>query len=131
MSLYKTVFLADDDSDDREIFMDAIKAIDNTVRFISAKNGSVALETLQADIIEKPEIIFLDLNMPFMNGKELLREIKKIDSLRDIPVIMYSTFFAEEDIREFKRLGASHFILKPSQISTLITSLNSVLMKKW
>ncbi|MEJ0057712.1 MAG: response regulator [Bacteroidota bacterium] len=96
MSLYKTVFLADDDSEDREIFMEAVKSVDSSVRFMSASNGAIALQTLQNDILERPDLIFLDLNMPILDGKQLLSELKKNDGLRNIPVIMYSTFLVKK-----------------------------------
>ena len=131
MALYKTVFIADDDSEDREIFMEAVKSVDSSVRFMSANNGAVALQTLQNDILEKPDLIFLDLNMPIVNGRQLLGELKKIEELRKIPVIMYSTFFGESDLAEFNRLGASYCLVKPTEFDILISSLRNILTTKW
>lgn len=131
MSLYKTVFLADDDADDREIFMDAIHEVDGSIECRFASNGEMALQTLDNDILQKPELIFLDLNMPKVNGKELLRELKQVESLRDIPVIMYSTFFTEKDREEVKRLGAVHCLIKKTKFSELSDSLRDILAKIW
>lgn len=131
MTLYKTVFLADDDADDRDIFMDAVKEIDHSIECLFAVNGEVALQTLGNDILEKPELIFLDLNMPKINGKQLLRQLKQIDGLVHIPVIMYSTFFTETDIEEVKKLGAVYCLIKKTKFSDLSESLKEILQRKW
>ena len=131
MTLYKTVFLADDDEDDRDIFMDAIRDVDGSIECRFASNGEMALQTLDNDILQKPELIFLDLNMPKINGKQLLRELKKVDGLRDIPVIMYSTFFTEKDREEVQNLGAVFCLIKKTKFSELSNSLRDILAKPW
>lgn len=131
MTLYKTVFLADDDADDRDIFMDAIHEVDGSIECLFAPNGEAALQTLDNDILQKPELIFLDLNMPKVNGKQLLRELKQVDSLRGIPVIMYSTFFTEKDREEVEKLGAVHCLIKKTKFSELSNSLRDILTRAW
>jgi len=131
MTLYKTVFLADDDADDREIFMDAIHEVDESIDCLFASNGEAALQTLDNDILQKPELIFLDLNMPKVNGKQLLRELKQVDGLRHIPVIMYSTFFTAKDREEVEKLGAVHCLIKKTKFSELSNSLRDILTKAW
>jgi CheY-like chemotaxis protein len=129
MYSYKSIFLADDDVQDQEIFMEAINLVDNTIKLFSAPDGVAALQTLSVG--QKPDLIFLDVNMPLLNGKQLLAELKKIDSLRKIPVIMYSTFFGEKDIQEIQKLGAAHHLLKPASFDLLVNSLQAILGKKW
>lgn len=131
MTLYKTVFLADDDEDDREIFLDAIHDVDGSIECRFAPNGEVALQTLDNDILQKPELIFLDLNMPKINGKQLLRELKQVKGLQDIPVIMYSTFFTEKDREEVQKLGAVHCLIKKTKFSELRNSLREILATTW
>ena len=131
MTLYKTVFLADDDADDRDIFMDAIKEIDKSIECLFATNGELALQTLGNDILEKPELIFLDLNMPKINGKQLLRQLKQIEGLVNIPVIMYSTFFTDADVEEVKELGAVYCLIKKTKFSDLSDSLKEILQRTW
>jgi CheY-like chemotaxis protein len=78
-----------------------------------------------------PDLIFLDMNMPKLNGKQVLREIKKTRSLASIPVIMYSTSFAPRDIEEIKELGAVFYLLKPSRFDDLCASLTKILQTDW
>jgi CheY-like chemotaxis protein len=73
-----------------------------------------------------PDYIFLDLNMPRMDGKECLKEIRKRNHLKEIPVIIFTTSAAEKDKDEAKRLGATSFITKPPLIDTLAQKLLEV-----
>jgi CheY-like chemotaxis protein len=70
-----TVFLIDDDRDDREIFMEALAEIDNSAICYTAENGLDALNKLNENLVI-PQFIFLDLNMPRMSGRECLVELK-------------------------------------------------------
>ena len=74
----KQVLLVDDDIDDHEIFCMALENLENCYKCIFAKDGIEALEILKNEEIFIPDIIFLDLNMPRMNGIDCLYEIKKI-----------------------------------------------------
>src|SRR5688572_9676915 len=94
---YKRLFIIDDDLEDQEIFTDAVKNIDESVQIFTAVNGEDALNQLQKDIIVLPDLIFLDMNMPKLNGRQVLKELKSIRSLKSILVIMYSTSFAPQD----------------------------------
>jgi CheY-like chemotaxis protein len=67
----------------------------------------------------KPDVIFLDLNMPIMSGLELLCKIKKQDILQQIPVIVFSTSQLENIIQEAKSLGAHDYISKPNNFNEL------------
>ena len=130
MNPYRVVFLADDDIDDQKIFVDAIKEVDKDIQCFCSRDGEEALKAL-SDSLPKPDLIFLDLNMPGLNGKQTLAEIKKREDLRDIPVIMYSTFFGQRDIQEIKALGAVYFLAKPTEFNKLVNSLNFVLTQEW
>lgn len=118
--------MIDDDPDDREIFALALEEIDQDYKCITASNGMDALKKL-ADPDFVPNLIFLDLNMPIMSGKQCLHEIKKITRLSEIPVIIYSTSSYAQDIEETKQLGASHFLIKPSSIRILTSCLNELI----
>lgn len=120
-----TVFLIDDDADDREIFSLALAEIDPAYTCITAKNGIDALERLSTAEI-KPDYIFLDLNMPRMNGKQCLEEIKKQTSLARIPVVIYTTSSGSWEKEQLLQMGASAFITKPSEIDQLIHSLKEI-----
>ena len=84
-------FIVDDDSDDQELFMEAVNEVDDSIKCVSASDCEEALELLKNRRMYLPDIIFLDLNMPRLNGKQCLAELKKQSHLRGIPVIIYST----------------------------------------
>ena len=122
----KNVFLVDDDKDDREIFIEALAEIDNSFKCYTAENGEDAINKLHVDSFV-PDFIFLDLNMPRMNGRECLVEIKNITRLEDIPVIIYTTSSLQKEREELVKLGASMFITKPANFRELCHSLKQVL----
>jgi len=121
----KSVLLVDDDEDDREFFLAVLETIDESIRCETAENGSVALRNL-TDGHRMPDLIFLDLNMPVMNGKQFLKEIKKHEHLENIPVIILSTSSDQATISETARLGAVDFITKPNKLSLLETRLKEI-----
>jgi CheY-like chemotaxis protein len=78
----KMILLIDDDIEDQEIFMGALKQIDQTILCLSFSDGEEALKLLQADIIAVPDLVFLDLNMPKFSGKQCLSELYKIYNIK-------------------------------------------------
>jgi CheY-like chemotaxis protein len=127
MSKTKIVLIIDDDEDDRSLFFDAVKEIDPRVKCISALDGRDALVLLRNKDITLPDYIFLDLNMPRLNGKQCLIELKKDPRLSKIPVIIYSTSKRIEDIQETKKLGAENFITKPTLFREICNAIRSVI----
>jgi CheY-like chemotaxis protein len=119
-------FLIDDDMDDQEIFAMALGEIDQSIRCMTANDGVEALETL-SDKTLVPDFIFLDINMPRMNGLECLRALKDLKHLKDTEVIMYSTTSDQRLIDKSMQFGASDFLVKPSALSTLTQKLADVL----
>jgi CheY-like chemotaxis protein len=120
-----TVFYADDDPEDCELFTEALLQIDPLIKTIIAKDGREALAYLN-NTRELPDYIFLDINMPLVNGKKCLIEIKKTPKLRSIPVVMYSTTSDTNEIQEYYKLGAHDFLIKPNNFNTLCDSLDSI-----
>jgi CheY-like chemotaxis protein len=127
----KRLFIIDDDVEDQEIFMEALKEVDPAIQCFAATSGEDAIKKLEEDMLILPDLIFLDLNMPKLNGKQVLRELKKMSSLHNIPVIMYSTSFAPRDIDEITTLGAVHHLLKPSRFDELCIALKNILSVEW
>ena len=115
----KTFFLIDDDADDSELFHEAIGAVDNSVNCCFASDGREALDVLKEKGDTVPDIIFMDINMPDMNGWQLLDRLKKEEAYRAIPVIMYSTSSQRSDAIKAKNYGALCFVTKPSNFSSL------------
>jgi CheY-like chemotaxis protein len=130
-SLYKRLFIIDDDVEDQEIFMEALKEVDSSIQCYAAISGEDAFKQIEKEIVMLPDLFFLDLNMPKLNGKQVLKEIKKNKNLVDIPVIMYSTSFAPKDIEEIKTVGAAHYLLKPSRFEDLCKALEYILRTDW
>ncbi|HEX8517362.1 MAG TPA: response regulator [Bacteroidia bacterium] len=118
-----TCFLIDDDPDDREIFCMALADLKSKVNCVHVNDGAEALERLQ-DLANIPDYIFIDMNMPRMNGKDCLVEIKKLVHMQGIPVYMYSTSADPEAVAETHRLGAAGFIVKPTSVAELTKTLN-------
>lgn len=131
MSLYNTILLVDDDDEDQEIFLDALNEVAPEIHCSFANDGEEALKMLDGDVIVKPDLMFIDLNMPKLNGKQVLMEVKKMPHLKDIPVIMYSTFFGPNDIEEITALGAAHHIVKATRFEELCSMLKDILSKSW
>ncbi|MES2133797.1 MAG: response regulator [Bacteroidota bacterium] len=122
--------LIDDDHDDSELFQLAIERTKIPVDCIVANSAIQALSLLKDDENIVPDFIFVDLNMPMMNGRECIKELKKMEKLKDAVIIVYSTSSDRQEINEMLELGASHFITKPSDISNLENALIDCLQHK-
>ena len=112
-------FLIDDDLDDQEIFLIAMQQFDTSIQCDFANDGAQAIGQLKADEANVPGCIFIDLNMPRMNGIECLEQIKELPHLKDVPVCMFSTSADPVSIAKTKALGAVDFIIKPADITAL------------
>ncbi len=94
------------------------------VGILTATNGEEALETVRKS---KPDLLLLDIQMPVMNGWEVLKAINDDPELKGIPVIVVSAFTSPEDIEQSMRLGAAGFIKKPVIMDILLSSVTSLL----
>lgn len=120
------ILLVDDDSTDRELFIDAINAVGDNFEVAEAGNGNAALEYLQqAKIL--PNLIILDLNMPVKDGRETLKELKAHSVFKSIPVCILSTSSAHFDVQYAYEEGASLFLVKPLDFNELIEMLTLLL----
>lgn len=121
-----TVLLVDDDEDDRDIFQEALAMAKPDCNLIFATNGEDALRVLKS-LQSLPDIVFLDVNMPLMDGRQLLGILKADPRFSAVPVVVYSTSSHKSELGEFFRMGASNFITKPSEFRLLISYLESIL----
>lgn len=112
------ILLAEDDADDRELFVEALATVNPSAKVAVVEDGEQLIDHLRRTI-EVPDCIFLDLNMPRKNGKECLIEIKGTERTENIPVIIYSTSLNTKDIDETFEGGASCFIRKPNSFKDL------------
>jgi len=120
-----TILHVDDDPDDSALFCEAVKEAAPSYTCLVADSAASALEIL-SDRQKIPDYIFLDMNMPKMNGLECLRLIKNDQALNHIKVIMYSTASDPAHLSEFKKLGAG-FLPKPDRFDTLVKTLIEIL----
>jgi CheY-like chemotaxis protein len=123
----KHILLIDDDQDDAELFSDAIEELRIDAVVAHFFDGNEGLEKLKRKEISVPDVIFLDVNMPHINGWDCLREIKMIAHLRKIPIVMYSTSSFDRQGVEAKDIGADAFLTKPGNFHELKAKLSSVL----
>jgi CheY-like chemotaxis protein len=122
----KRFLLIDDDGDDRALFSEALALVDPVIICDEAVDGQDALARLQSASADKPDMIFLDINLPIMNGWQFLTKLKSDETYRNIPVIMYSTSSNERDKHTAGRLGALCFITKPHAFKLLKNILGVV-----
>lgn len=114
----KIILLADDDQDDAEMFCEALADIDQNIICHCAENGDEALKMLKNQD-KNPGVVFLDLNMPIMNGWECLKQLKLEERYKDIPVIMISTSSHKNDMEAAANLGAVCYFVKPNNFNDL------------
>jgi CheY-like chemotaxis protein len=122
-----TILMADDDADDQLMAREAMEeaGLTNVLKFV--EDGEELLDYLRRtgayadpDSAPRPGLILLDLNMPRMDGREALREIKADPELRRIPVVVLTTSKSEEDILRTYDLGVNSFITKPVTFEGLV-----------
>jgi CheY-like chemotaxis protein len=124
---YSKIFHIDDDRDDIDFFIAAIEYLSDDVKCFSFTNAVKALQKLlSGELI--PDIIFLDLNMPIINGEEFLAKLQATAGLRDIPVIILSTSSDALTASRLRVGGASGFLIKPTSIKELSNLLGPYLI---
>ena len=125
MKKAKKILLIDDDIDDQLYFKDAINEISKSLECNIANNGREAIKQINGP--PPPDLIFLDLNMPVMNGYECLSFLKREDRYKNIPVVIFTTSQSVNDIEKSRKMGAELFFTKPSNFNTLCAKLDSIL----
>ena len=106
------ILLADDDDDDHFFFEDTLTKFEFNKQIEIVEDGEKLLEYLLQGKGNIPDVLFLDYNIPRKNGLECLIEIKKQTTLKDLPVIMYSTYLHEDVADSLYNQGAYFFVRK-------------------
>ena len=128
-----TILIADDDPDDRLLIKEALEEahFDCPIEFFT--DGVDLLDYLhgRGEYARRPAallpgLLFLDLNMPRMDGREALQKIKQDPHLRRIPVVVLTTSSSEEDVFRLYDLGVNSFITKPANFDTLVKIMESI-----
>lgn len=125
----KTIFLADDDADDRLLFEEALREISGETRLTMANDGQQLMTILENAL--PPDVIFLDLNMPRKNGMECLQELKQSPKLKHIPIVIFSTSTQPEMIDKVYEGGAHYYISKPKNFGVLKSIIRQILNMNW
>lgn len=128
---YILITLADDDEDDRLFFTEAFDELKINTVVNTVKNGKELLNYLNLPDSVLPNIIFLDLNMPILNGIDCLKKIKQNEKFNDIAIAIYSTSSSEKDIENTFVLGANIYIKKPNNFDDLKKILSEVVIINW
>jgi CheY-like chemotaxis protein len=115
----------DDDVDDREFFSDALRTVDPQIPCVLFENGSELLDYLE-NTKPLPDYIFLDINMPKMNGYECAQEIKSNYHSEVMQIVMYSTAFNPLDLQKFDKDGFK-YIVKQNTLTDLVQSIRNVI----
>ncbi|HOF18688.1 MAG TPA: response regulator [Phycisphaerae bacterium] len=125
----RTILLTDDDPDFRMVLRDAIELQSPDCRVVEAGDGRETLAYLahcgRDDSSPRPDMIFLDLQMPGMSGQEILKIIKSDPDLRSIPVVMMTGVDDESEKRHAAENGANSYNVKPSDPSAFVESLRA------
>jgi two-component system response regulator len=128
------ILLAEDDPDDRLFTRRALSESRVATRLTTVENGEELLHYLRHDDNDKdqdgehppPDLILLDLNMPRMDGREALREMKSDPELRRIPVVVLTTSEADQDVLQSYDLGVNAFMTKPVSFNELAEAMDSL-----
>lgn len=124
------ILLVEDNADDVELTIEALHDSKVVNRINVARDGIEALDFLHKRgafaNAPAPDLIFLDLNMPRMNGREVLAQIKNDDRLRSIPVIVLTTSSAEEDIYRSYNLQAAAYVVKPVDFERFVNVVKAI-----
>lgn len=112
------ILLADDDADDCMFFENAIEELGIPAKIVIVHDGESAMNWLMNTSV-LPDVIFLDINMPCKNGVECLEEIKEIERLKKIPIVVISTSLEKDIIGSLHKNGALFYIRKPSLFAHL------------
>jgi CheY-like chemotaxis protein len=123
------ILLIDDNRDHARILQWAFRKTGRNDEFTYFDDGSRALEylrTLEKEQEAKPDLIFLDLNLPRLDGRELLRLLKEEQTTKVIPVIIVSSSEREEDVRKAYELGASNYVSKSAILNDVDPMLKAI-----
>lgn len=128
---YVEILLVDDDFDDRSIFSDALSELKIKTKLTLLEDGRGLLDYLEDPKIKWPDILFLDLNMPYKSGMECLKELRQNTKFRELSIAIYSTSGSEDDIENTFINGANIYIKKPNDFVRLKKVLNEVIAMNW
>lgn len=120
------ILLIEDDIDDIDLLKDALDEKEVSYQMEVIMEGDKVYSYLES-VEDLPEIIVMDLNLPKIGGKEILKEIKSSFTFTEIPIIVLTTSSAKEDIDYCNSMGISKYITKPATIDGWNATINSII----
>lgn len=129
--MHPLILIAEDDPDDALMLKDAFSEINqNSVTFLN--NGKLLIEHIQKLLLhnEMPNLVVIDLNMPVLDGRDVIKELRKSDQTKNIPLVVLSTTKNKEDIDSVMELGADQFFTKPASFKDLV-NITTNMASKW
>lgn len=124
------IFYSDDDEDDQLLFRDALTEVDGRFNLVTADDGDELLELLDSPP-PVPRLIFLDLNMPRVNGYQVLEFIRRDERMNDYPVIIFSTSAGSDAVEKTREMGADLFIPKPRSFAGVKQAIRTCVGIDW
>lgn len=125
-----TIFYTDDDEEDLEFFKEVTDDISKNLHLVTHDNGRKLLDALH-NPPPNPHILFLDLNMPGLNGFDVLERVRKNHMLRTLPVVIFSTSRDAEIVEKSRTMGANYFVTKSGSFPSLKKSIEHALSIDW
>lgn len=125
---YKNILLIDDDSDDAELFMEAVESLQKEVVCQTENNALKAIEELKTTE-NLPDLVFVDFSMPAINGAEFIQKVKSEERLRNLPIILMSSHTVEVLRQLTQNSEGVQYMTKPNSFQDLVIQLDSVLNK--
>ncbi len=124
------ILLVEDNRGDVRLVQEALQHSGSSTRLETVRDGAEALAYLRREgkhaQAERPDLILLDLNLPKVNGHEVLAEIKKDERLRRIPVVILTASRAEDDLQQTYDLHANCYIVKPNDFDQVVATVAAI-----
>jgi CheY-like chemotaxis protein len=121
------ILFADDDKDDHFFFNRAVKPLPFHTQLTTVEDGEELMNYLLANLEKLPDVLFLDNNMPRKNGFECLLEIKRNPLLKELPVVIYSTYL-HEDVADVMYKNGAHFYIRKTAQAELKKALHHIFL---
>jgi len=123
------ILLVEDDGDDLMFFKEAITSISEINEVTIVRNCDELFS--QMELSTHFDLVFMDINLPLVDGKICLKKLKSIEKLKDIPVIMFTGSSRQTDVDESYEWGAHYHVVKPYAHTNYIESLKIVMSQDW
>ena len=128
LSVFENIWLADDDQDDQLVFEKTVRQLSPSTHLTLFNDCVSLLLELKTD---RPDLLFLDVNMPGINGKECLKRIKDLPSLAKLPVIILSGSTHSVDVLASYGFGAALYVIKPFSDTDWTNLLSGIFRLPW